>query len=148
MTEWNGDERRGLPLHIISYIDTRLSEHTDTFNGRLDALQQEIYHLTQSIESFLDKQCKSCETQHARIIERCEMLVDEAIPTHPDNPDASPTEKRKEHRKAHASWIKRVDEEMDEWRVIRKRVKEWAILGALGIAALAVWQFLLAGPKP
>lgn len=138
--EWDGTERRGLPLHIINYIDGRLRDHADQFNGKLDSLQQEIYHLTMSINSWMEK-------SPGALIEHAEKLIDEAIPTHPDNPDATPAEKRKEHRKAHASWIKKVDEEMDEWRTLRKRVREWAVIGALGLIMLAVWQFLLQGPK-
>ena len=138
--EWKGEERRGLPVHIINYIDERLRDHADIFNGKLDALQEEVYHLTQSINSWMEK------TPEALTV-RCEKLIDEAIPTHPDNPDASPIEKRKEHRKAHASWIKRVDEEMEEWRRLRSKLKEWAMIGGVSIIALAVWQWLLNGPK-
>ena len=138
--EWKGEERRGLPVHIINYIDERLRDHADVFNGKLDALQEEVYHLTQSINSWMEK------TPEALTV-RCEKLIDEAIPTHPDNPDASPIEKRKEHRKAHASWIKRVDEEMEEWRRLRSKLKEWAMIGGVSIIALAVWQYLLNGPK-
>ena len=138
--EWKGEERRGLPIHIINYIDERLRDHADIFNGKLDALQEEVYHLTQSINSWMEK------TPEALTV-RCEKLIDEAIPTHPDNPDASPIEKRKEHRKAHASWIKRVDEEMEEWRRLRSKLKEWAKIGGVSIIALAVWQWLLNGPK-
>ena len=88
------------------------------------------------------------EKEPVAITEKCEKLIDEAIPTHPENPDATPGEKRKEHRKAHASWIRKVDEEMDEWRKLRQRVREWAVLGVLGVIVIAVWQYLLQGPKP
>ena len=145
--EWSGEERRGLPIHIINYIDARLHSVTDQFNGKIDALSQEIYHLTQSITSFIEKQDESRHNCRVAVIEQCEKIVDEAIPTHPDNPDATPAEKRKEHRKAHASWIRKVDEEMEEWRALRKRVREWAAIGALGLILLALWQYLLNGPK-
>lgn len=144
---WDGEERRGLPIHIINYIDARLHDVTDQFNGKIDALSQEVFHLTQSITSFLEKQDAARSKCRDSVIESCEKMVDEAIPTHPDNPDATPAEKRREHRKAHASWIRKVDEEMEEWKAIRKRIKEWAVIGATGMILLALWQYLLQGPK-
>jgi hypothetical protein len=144
---WDGHERRGLTLHIISYIDARLSEHSDVVTGKIDAVQQEVYHLTQSIGSWMEKQSSHCDSCRTHTLTSCEKLIDEMVPTHPDNPDATPGEKRKEHRKAHASWIKRVEDEMEEWRTIRQRIKEWAVIGGLGVLGIAVWQYLLQGPK-
>jgi hypothetical protein len=40
-----------------------------------------------------------------------------------------------------------VNKEMEEWRTIRQRIKEWAIVGAAGVVVIAVWQYLLQGPK-
>ena len=141
--QWTGEERRGLPIHIINYIDTRMGE----FDGKLDGLQHQVHELTMSISSWMEKQDKAHSVCRTEVIEVCEKMIDEAIPTHPENPDATASEKRKEHRKAHASWIKRVDEEMDEWKRLRAKVREWAIIGILGMIALAVWQYLLNGPK-
>jgi hypothetical protein len=145
--DWHGEERRSLPIHIINYIDERFRDHADQFNGKLDSVQQEVYHLSQSITSWMDKQEKSCDLCRNTTVTTCEKLIDEMVPTHPDNPDATPVEKRKEHRKAHASWIKKVEDEMDEWKLLRQRVREWALVGGLGVLALAVWQYLLNGPK-
>ena len=144
---WEGQERRSLPIHLLNYVDERLRDHADTWNGKLDAMQEEIYHLSKSISAWMegnDRHRAECKT---KVIETCEKLIDEAIPTSPDNPDATAQEKRKEHRKAHASWIDKVNKEMEEWRTIRQRIKEWAIVGAAGVVVIAVWQYLLQGPK-
>jgi len=137
--EGDGEERRALPMPILKYIYERLEANNDEIDRKLENIRASIYALNQSINSWMDK-------QPADLTEKCEKLIDEAIPTHPDNPDATPSEKRKEHRKAHASWIRKVDEEMDEWKKLRQRVKEWGTLGILGLIAVAVWQYLLKGP--
>ena len=127
-------------MHLISYIDARLSEYNDTLTGKIDAVQQEVYHLTTSISSWMEKTPASC-------LEACEKLIDEAIPHHPENPDASPQEKRKEHRAAHSRWIKNVLDEMERWKRIREEAYKWGVIVALGFIGTAVWKLFLEGPK-
>lgn len=145
--QWDGSERRGLPMHILRYIDERMEENYHAFDSRLaafddrfESLGDRMASLTQSINSWMEK-------EPAAIIVQCEKLIDEAIPVHPEYPSATPAEKRHEHRKAHASWIRKVDEEMKRWAVIRQELVKWVILGSMSIVAIAVWQYLLQGPR-
>lgn len=138
--EWKGEERRGLPLHILKYIDERLEEQYNSFNSRIDTLDERITQLTRSIDSWILK-------EPAALLEQCEKMVDEAIPHHPENPSATPAEKRHEHRSAHAKWIKRVDEEMQRWKRMREHLLQWAIMGGAGMVLIAVWQYVLKGPQ-
>lgn len=140
MNEWQGEERRAIPIHILNHIDSRLSEHADRVENQLGETNRRIQNLTLSINSWMEK-------EPAALADRLEDIVDEMIPPHPDNKDATKAEKRHEHRKAHASWIKRIEEEMSRWKRLRERVAEWAIVGALAFVVMAVWKLFLEGPK-
>lgn len=137
---WTGEERRSIPIHVLNYVDTRLQEHADHMEGKIDALHQEFFHMAQSLNSWMEK-------QPLYIMSECEKLIDESLPVSPDNPDAKPAEKRKEHRVAHARWIKKVMDEMEKWERVRQKLIEWAILGAAGFVAIAIWRMVLEGPK-
>jgi hypothetical protein len=144
---WEGEERRSIPIHIINHIDERLESHSMQVEGKLDDVRKEIRVISQSISSWMDKQPFSCDGFRKAIIVDCEKIVDEAIPTSPDNPSATASEKRSEHRRAHAKWIEDINDEMRRWKRIREKALEWAVIGSIGIVALAVWQFLLKGPQ-
>jgi hypothetical protein len=36
--DWEGDERRGIPIHILNHIDDRLSEHADRVELKLNEI--------------------------------------------------------------------------------------------------------------
>jgi hypothetical protein len=54
--EWKGEERRGLPLHILKYIDERMEEQYNAFSSRIDTLDDRMINLTNSISSWIDKE--------------------------------------------------------------------------------------------
>lgn len=136
------DRRRpeGLLLSIMSHVSDRIEEVERRHEERYKALDAKITNLTDSINSYIDKEPDA-------ILEKCEEMIDEMVPSHPENTDATPAEKRKEHRRAHARWISRVMKEEDEIGKLWLKVKEVAVIGLLGIIALALWQYLLRGPK-
>lgn len=138
--DWQGDERRSIPIHILNHIDDRIEEQTDKLDGRISAVQMEVHHLSNSIQAWMAKEPDA-------LLVKCEKLIDEAIPAHPDSPNSSPAEKRHEHRRAHAAWIQNVTEEVARWKRIREKALEWAVVGGLGIILIAVWQYLLKGPQ-
>lgn len=142
---WTGEERRSLPIHVLNYIDKRLSEHNDILTGKIDAVQQEVFHLTQSINSFMEKQDDERTRCKLRVVEQCEKMIDEAIPHHPDNPQATPSEKRHEHRKAHAKWIDQVNAEIATFKRIKEEVIKWAVVSGCGIVVMATWQWVIKG---
>jgi hypothetical protein len=139
--KWDGEERRGLPIHILRYIDERLEEQYNSFSARIDTLDDRFVSMTASLDSWMAK-------EPAALIEQCEKMVDEAIPHHPEHPDATAREKRHEHRRAHAKWIANVDAEMMRWKRIRENLLQWAIMGGAGMVLIAVWQYVLKGPHP
>lgn len=144
------DEKRKtpqVPLSTLEVVMGYMQAHTAEENARIDdvkadvqRLHDKIDNLTNSINAWMDK-------EPAAILEKCEEMFDEAIPTAKDNPDATPMEKRKEHRRAHAKWMQHVETELGKWSSIRAKVAEWAIIGGLSVIVLAVWQFVIKGPK-
>lgn len=124
--DWDGSERRSIPIHILNHIDGRISEVKED----IAHIRDSIKHLNDSINSWMDK-------EPGAILEQCEKIVDEAIPVSKDNPDATPHEKRREHRRAHAKWIANVEGEMERWKKMREKVAEWAVISIL--TALVMW---------
>ena len=125
----DGDRRRpeGLLLSIMSHVSERIEEVEKRHEERYKALDMKISNLTDSINSYIDK-------EPAAILERCEEMIDELIPTHPENEDASMQETK-------------VMREDDESRELWRKVREWGVIGLLGVIALALWQFILKGPQ-
>jgi hypothetical protein len=134
--EWQGEERRGIPIHILNHIDERLEQHTSRVDNQFVEVRNQVMSLTLSINAWMEKEPES-------IAERCEKIIDEAIPTSPDNPDSTPKEKRKEHRLAHAKWMQDVADEMARWKRIREKMIEWAVLSGLGIVVIAVLRYAI-----
>lgn len=118
--------------------------------GHLESLIEvngkKITSLTESITSFMSRQESACGMCKDKVIEQCEIIIDEAIPSPPHDPEATPREKRKGHRKAHASLIDQVQREMESWARLREKIREWAVIGALGVVAVSVLQYLLRVP--
>lgn len=139
-TDWEGGERRAIPIHILNHMDSRLGTHEKAVEDKLDKIDKRITELTTSINSWMEK-------EPGALLDKCERLIDELVPSHPENPDATPAEKRHAHRTAHARWIKKVDEEMRKWSRVREEVVKWAVIGTIGLVATALWHYLLAGPK-
>ena len=143
MESWQGDERRapeGVLIAVMNHVSERIEEVEKRHEERYSNLEEKIISLTNSVNSWADK-------EPLAIIEKCEKMIDEMIPTHPENPDASLHEKRKEHRQAHSKWIADVTYEMAKWARIREKVYEWAVISGIGLICLAVWKLLLEGPK-
>ena len=133
---WQGEERRGIPIHILNHIDERLEQHTNRVDTQFSEVRNQIMSLTLSINSWMEKEPDA-------IVEQCEVLIDEAIPTSPDSPDSTPKEKRREHRHAHAKWMQDVADEMARWKRIREKALEWAVISGLGVVVISVVQYVL-----
>lgn len=124
----------------IEQVERRHEERYARLDEKHDKILVKIDNLVNSINAWMDH-------EPAAIREQCEEMFDEAIPTAKDNPDATPAEKRKEHRRAHAKWMEHVEFELSKWTSLRQKVAEWAVIGMLTIIIMAVWQFVLKGPK-
>ena len=141
--EWEGPERRapeGVLIAIMNTVAEQIQHVEERHAQQYKQLDDKITHLAESITAWMDR-------EPGAIVAECEKMIDEAIPSHPDDPSASPAEKRREHRKAHARWIENVAEEMAKWKRIREKITEWAVIGVLSVISLAVWHYLINGPK-
>lgn len=149
MTElntWDGHERRSIPIEVLNVMEAKLEKHEAVVEEKLNAIHKRIDEVSKRIDALITSINSWMQETPDALMDRCERMLDEAIPHHPDNPDASPAEKRHEHRHAHAQWIKRVDEEVRKWESVRQEVVKWAVIGGLSVIAVAVWQYLLKGP--
>jgi hypothetical protein len=138
-TEKDRRQPEGILLTIMNHVSERIEEVEKRHEERYSHLERKITALTDSVNSWMDKEPSS-------ILDQCERMLDECIPTSPDNPDAEPKEKRKEHRQVHAKWMEEIRSEMQRWKRIREKAIDWAVIGGLGIVAVAVWQYVIRGP--
>ena len=151
------EERRTapqIPLSTLEVVMGYMQSHTADENARIDDLKEDLRRLEEKLDRLHTSSIALTQSitvwmaaEPEKLLEKCEEMFDEAIPTAKDNPDATPAEKRKEHRRAHAKWMENVEDELNKWSTIRAKVAEWAIIGAISVVALALWQFILKGPK-
>lgn len=148
------EERREVPQMPISAVEVfsgLIRSHTAQENARMDDLKDHIIRVEAKLDNLITSLNSYMAKEPASIFERCEELIDEAIPTAKDNPDATPAEKRKEHRRAHAKWMQRVEDEMNRWQRMREKVGDWFVYSALGcIVVWILWsiQTYLGKPHP
>lgn len=151
MMDWDGEERRSLPIHLLKFVEERiinhttemrktLSDHTDDEMDRFDQIvnkinvndaksesrhdetQSRLNHLSQSIENFLAEQ----ELFHAAI-KRAFPKDEEG---HPDYDG---------HRGAHLAWMSDAKESKEFKNYVKK-----VVMAAVGIATVSwLWAVIL-----
>lgn len=82
----------------INELKDEIEAHVIKSDHRHKEMTDRIDNLSKSIISYMEKTPN-------QIVDRIEELIDEAFPEDPEIPDATPSEKRKLHRKYHAKLI-------------------------------------------
>lgn len=140
---WTGQDRRapeGVLLSVMNHVSEQIEAVERRHEARYVEFDRKITSLTDSVNAWMER-------EPSAILEGCERMIDEAIPAHPENPEATPSEKRRDHRHAHAKWIANVTEEMARWKRLREKAIDYVVIGGLGVILVAVWSYLSAGPK-
>ena len=137
--KWDGQERRGIPIHVLEHIDKRLSDQYALVDRRLNTTETQIKTLSDSVHNWMVAAPDTILTQ-------CEEIVDELVPESPDDPGETLRDRRRAHRHAHAAWIKKVIDENALYKNLRERVSAWVVTGLiaamLGALIYAVQSYL------
>lgn len=146
-TEWQGDERRGIQIHILNYIDERL----DSRIGEVKALFVE--HTTDEMERYteilrqIDDSRKASETRHGELIKQLTVNISHQqsienafIKDEMGKPDFVGHHYDHFSRKKWADWINGVKDSAVT------RVVEYASVAVFAWIGYMVWTGLLAGP--
>lgn len=137
--DWDGEERRGIPIHILNYVDTKMDDHL----AKVQALVEEN-------NQHVDKWNKDAEERHNQLTHQLSILIgkQELINTafvedHRGEPDYHG------HRHDHLERKTRA-EKFKEWRDdTLKKIGTGAIYSAVGVLALVIWEaFKVAVQKP
>jgi hypothetical protein len=146
--EWNGEERRSIPIHVLNYMDHRLGEHTN----RIEDLFKE--HITDEMERYgdivnkLESSAIASQKRHSILIDQLTIvtgnteLIKGAFPKSKEGlPDYN------EHHDYHFTWKTR-----KEWwagtssQAVRK-LFEWMLMAFVIWMGTVIWQAALQGPK-
>lgn len=144
MDNWDGEERRGIDgitLKLMAEVRATMEKHEHMEQQQFKRLESEVSDLSKqvkalqaSIISFMDK------TPNA-IVDRIEDLIDEAFPADPDIPDATPSEKRKLHRKYHAKLITAAIKDMERQDSLIDKLKAHVLQNALTLIGMALLAY-------
>lgn len=141
---WTGDERRGIDgitLKLMAEVRATMEAHEKMEQRQFTGLQDQVEHLTAQISSLQQSMLSFMEKAPKDIVERIEVLIDEAFPDDPDTPDATPSEKRKMHRKYHAKLITTAIKEMERKDSLVDKIIGHLATNAVTIIGLALLAY-------
>lgn len=122
---WPQKDRRALDaqaFQLMSETRQMVVEQEKYMSAKIDDLKSDIDLLTAKIDSLQKSVVSYMDKTPDNIVERIEIIFDDAFPSDPDTPDATPAEKRKMHRKYHAHLIRDALEAQASNRGIRDKV--------------------------
>ncbi len=149
MTEvWDGEERRGIPMHILNYMDDRLAGHTRHIEEILEHhTGEEMERYTAIVES-IKAQTNASEARHSALIQslnaymiRQEDMRGAFLKNEDGHPDYHGHWYDHNHRKNLGIW----------WQGVKNGVLvkmiEWGSVLVVGWLGLMIWNGILQGPK-
>lgn len=149
MTEaWAGEERRGIPMHILNYMDERLAGHTRHIEGIFQQHTEEEMDRYASIVESIEAHTKASEARHGALIQSINAYMEHQdqirgafLKDESGRPDYHGHWYDHNHRKNLAIWWQGVKDG------VLVKVIEWGTVLVLGWLGLMVWQGILQGPK-
>lgn len=141
---WSGEERRGIDgitLKLMAEVRATMETHEKmeqrqfkSLENRIETLGGQVSGLQATLLTFMEKAPKE-------IVERIEILIDEAFPDDPEMPDATPSEKRKLHRKYHAKLIRDAIDEHLRNRSLAEKLLSHVLNNAVTLIGLALLAY-------
>lgn len=117
---WEGTERRQIDaasFQLMAETRQMVMEQEKAMTEKITELKEDVEKLATSVGDLRHIIDQMPDT----IVERIEVLIDEAFPSDPDFPDATPSEKRKLHRKYHARLIQHALEAQSRNKTLGER---------------------------
>ena len=148
MTDWQGEERRGIPVHVLSYIDQKLEAHAEKVETLFrDHVGEEMSRYQEIIELIEDKDRRS-EERHLGLVQsihaymgNVELMQAAFIEDSKGNPDYRGHRNDHDKRKRFGEWWDTVKD-----KAITK-VIEWGALAFVVWVVHSMWEAFLKGPS-
>ena len=147
--EWQGTERRSIPIHILTYVNERIDAR---FN---EVKQLFVDHTTDEMERYgtiihsIEESRKASEERHHELINQLtvqighQKLIESAfLKNQEGDPDFSGHHYDHYKRKTFLDWWNSVKDKAIT------RVVEYASVAVFAWLVFMVWKALLAGPQP
>ena len=149
MTElnWQGDERRGIPIHVLNYIDNRLDQRIT------EVKQLFVEHTTDEMERYaeilrkIEDSRKASEERHTELIHQItinighQKLIENAfIKDEKGDPDFHGHHNDHHQRKKFADWLAGLKDKAIT------RVVEYSSVALFVWLAYMIWAGILKGP--
>lgn len=148
MTEWNGEERRGIPIHILNFIEEKI----DAAFGKMEhLLHKHIGDEEQQIGAILTQlqhNVKRAEERHDALqasltcyFDQQQTLEAAFLKRENGQPDLDGHRTDHEIRASFERWKREVREH------VVTRIIEWASIALASWAGYVLWSAFVAGPK-
>jgi hypothetical protein len=148
MTEWQGEERRGIPIHVLNYVDERLSTHVDKVEALMASHVGEEMERYQEIINLIQEKDRRSEERHYSLVQsitafsgNVELMSRAFLEDEKGRPDFDGHRYDHDKRKRFAVWWDGVKD-----KAITK-VVEWGVLAFVVWVAHSMWESFLKGPK-
>lgn len=134
-------ETRARVEHQEKIMAEKLERLTNDLEAQMSKSDQQYTELRERIERLSDSVLSYMQKTPDQIVGRIEDLLDDAFPDDPDIPDATPSEKRKMHRKYHAKLIQHALEAQARNKSILEKLMTWAAQNAIALILMALWAY-------
>jgi hypothetical protein len=161
MTEatWHGDERRSIPIHLLTYIKEVVTEETkeikDAFaQYRKDFAMHDADEMARYDQILKNQQrnADAAEKRYSELIRSVEAYAEKAEKFHEDVRGAFILNKHGKpdyagHANAHEAWIRQAEENRKFMADIKRAVVIALSIGVGGWLLSLAWAGVLVGPK-
>ena len=145
---WDGSERRGIPIHILNYMDARLKTHTEHIEQIFTGHTQDEMDRYKAINKAIDDARVSSESRHKAVMEalsgfktKCRSVESAFLKLPNGEPDFEGHNRDHSSRKRFGDW----------WDQVKgstlAKIIEWGSLAFVIWIIHTLWEAFLKGPK-
>lgn len=160
--EWHGEERRGIPFHILTYIDERLKAHVDhvekiftdhtreemerygeimdLIQGNREKTASEIAELNANAQKRHESLVQSLQAYSDGMNHKCQDVTSAFVKGPDGQPDFAGHRADHDRRKKFGDWWDSIKD-----KAVTK-VVEWGALAFVVWVAHSLWESFLKGP--
>ena len=158
-TNWQGDERRSSPIHILTYVKEVVTTETEEIKKSFEAYRKEFAMHDEDEMARYDQILKNqktnadaAEKRYGELIQTVNSYAEKAEQFHEDVRTAFLINKHGKpdyagHANAHESWLRQADEQRKFMSDVKRAVIIALSIGVGGWLLSLAWAGVLVGPK-
>lgn len=140
-SDWVGEERRGIPIHVLTYLDAKFDAHIEKVNDLVNQHKEDEMRRYKEILDHVDRSDTAAEDRHNALIDKLsefigtqELINSAFIEDHKGEPDYNG------HKQDHHVRAQRARTWSEFWTDAFKKVGTGAVYAAAVAIGLAVWE--------